>query len=88
MDANNPYFSPLDHAFHTKSPLWIQLGGLEILHHEGNKVADAMKAKGNHVEVNVEPPANHDIVYVWNLTGFAAEGETLAREFLSTNGKE
>lgn len=87
MDANDPYFSPLDHNFRTKTPLWIQVGGLEVLYEEGIKFADAMKRIGNKVEVYVEPLANHDILYVGNVTGFAAEAERAvkaARGFLST----
>ena len=84
-DASDPYFSPLDHPFVTKTSLWIQVGGLENLHDEDIKFADAMKRQGNKVNVHVEPLANHDIILVGNLTGFAAEAETsvkLAREFL------
>ena len=89
IDVNNPHFSPLDHAFPTPTPLWIQVGGLEILYDEGVRFADVMKKKGNRVEIHVEPLANHDILYVGHLTGFAAEAENavrLAGEFLSTIG--
>lgn len=87
MNASDPYFSPLEHAFRTTTPLWIQLGGLEVLYDEGMKFAEAMGKEGNRVEVHVEPLANHDILYVGNLTGFAAESAKvvkLAGEFLKT----
>ena len=90
MDVNNPYFSPLDHAFLTTTPLWIQVGGVEILYDEGVKFADAMKKKGNKVDVYVEPLANHDILLVGQLSGFAAEAQRavkLAGEFLNANRK-
>lgn len=89
LDAanNDPYFSPLLHPFHTKTPLWIQVGGLEILKDEGIGFAEAMQLKeGNKVELYIEPLANHDILYVGNLTGFAEEAKRavkLAGEFLS-----
>ena len=89
MDVNNPYFSPLDHAFSTPTPLWIHVGGLEILYDEGVRFADVMKKKGNRVEIHVEPLANHDSLYVGHLIGFAAEAENavrLAGEFLGTTG--
>ena len=90
MDAGNAYFSPLDHPFATKTPLYVQVGGLEILRDEGIKFGDVMKSQGNTVKVHVEPLANHDILFVGNLTGFAAEAEKavkLAGEFLRENSK-
>lgn len=90
-DAKDPYFSPLDHPFLTKTPLWIQVGGLEILQDEAIRFAEAMQLQGNKVEVYIEPLANHDILYVGNLTGFAAEAKRavkLAGEFLSQRVKE
>ncbi|MCJ1261268.1 hypothetical protein MMC22_001132 [Lobaria immixta] len=91
MDVANPYFSPLDHPFATKTPLWIQVGGLEVLHDEGIKFRNVMESKGNKVGLHVEPLANHDILFVGNLTGFAAEAEKavkLAGEFLRENKKK
>ena len=91
MDVNDPYFSPLDHVFLTTTPLWIQVGGLEILYDEGIKFGEVMKKKGNRVQVYVEPLANHDILYVGHLTGFAAEAQRavkLAGEFLKANRRE
>lgn len=86
-NKHDPYFSPILHPFHTKTPLWIQVGGLEILKDEGIRFAEAMQLKeGNKVELYIEPLANHDILYVGNLTGFAAEAKRavkLAGEFLS-----
>lgn len=87
MNADDPYFSLLDHPFLTTTPLWVQVGALEILYDEGVKFVDAMRKKGNTVEVHVEPLANHDILYVGNLTGFVAEAERsvkLAKEFLDS----
>ena len=75
QDALDPYFSPLEHAFLTKTPLWIHVGGLEVLYDEGIRFADVMKQKGNAVEVFVEPLASHDVLLVGNLTGFAAQAE-------------
>ncbi|MCJ1281200.1 hypothetical protein MMC26_000518 [Xylographa opegraphella] len=90
MDINDPHFSPLEHAFHTPTPLWVQVGGLEILYDEGMKFAEVMKGKGNRIEVCVEPLANHDILLVGNLSGLEAEAEhvvKLAGDFLKTVGE-
>ena len=91
MEADDPYISPLHHPFRTETPLWIQLGGLEILYDEGMAFADAMDRKGNRIEVYVEPFTSHDILYAGNLTGFEAETEKvvkLAGEFVSRMKKE
>ena len=91
MNVNDPYFSALDHPFLTKTPLWIHTGGVEVLYDEDIKFADAMKEKGNKVEVYVDPLANHDILIVGHMSGFAAEAQTavkLAGEFLKSNRVE
>ena len=69
MDASDPYFSPLEHAFRTTTPLWIQLGVLEVLYDEGMKVAEAMRKEGNRVEVHVEPLANQRYLVYGKLDG-------------------
>lgn len=91
MDAGDAYFSPLGHPFATKTPLWIQVGELEILRDEGIELGNAMRSKGNKVEVHVEPLTNHDILFVGNLLGFSAEAEKvvkLAGDFLRENEKK
>lgn len=50
-----------------------------------------MKLKGNKLEVYIEPPANHNILYGGNLAGFAAEAKRavkVAEKFLYQRGKE
>ena len=79
LDVDSPHFSPLDHAFHTETRLWVQVGGLEILYDEGIKFAEVMKEKGNKVKVYVEPLANHDVLLVGNLSGFEAKAEHVAK---------
>ena len=74
MRVDNPYISPLNHPFFTKSQLWICVGGLEILRADGVRFAENMKkVKGNRVEVHIEPYASHAFLYVGNLTGFESE---------------
>lgn len=91
MDPHDPHFSPLAHPFCANTPLWIQVGGLEICYDEGVKFAEAMRGEGNEVELHVEPLANHDIVYVGNLTGFEKEAKKAvvgAKRFLERCGKK
>lgn len=90
QDARNPHFSAVEHPFLTETPLWIHVGGLEVLFDEDIKFAEAMKKKGNTVEVFEEPLANHDALYVGNMTGFqaeAAKGVRAAGEFIKRVGE-
>ena len=81
-----PYFSPKKHPFSTSAPIWIHLGGLEVLYDDGIEFAENMQLHGNVVDLHVEPYANHDILYVGGTTGFEAEAikaAKLAGEFLN-----
>lgn len=74
-DASDPYISPARHPFQTEAALWICVGGLEILRDEGISFGEKMRIAGNKVEIHVEPYANHAILGVGNVTGFATEAE-------------
>ena len=85
-EPSDPYLSPINHPFSTKTRLWICVGGLESLHDDGVRFAENMRKKGNDVEVHVELYANHAILGVGNLTGFAVEAQNavkLAQKWLS-----
>lgn len=83
MDAGGLYFTPADHPFETRTPLWIHMGGLEVFYAEVMRFAEGMREiRGNKY---VEPFAPHDIFAVGNLIGFATEaarGVKLAGEFV------
>ena len=70
--------------------MWIQVGGVEILHSQSAVFAQSMgKVKGNVVEIHVEPYANHDIFLIGGQTGFDAEASKcakLAAGFLEKSG--
>ena len=74
-----PYFSPKKRPFLTNVPMWIQLGGLEILYDDGIEFVENMRFQGNAVELHVEPYANHDIFYLGGTTGFTVEAIKVAR---------
>ena len=75
VDASDPYISPSRHPFRTEAALWICVGGLEVLRDEGISFAERMRTAGNQVEIYVEPYANHAILGIGNVTGFAMEAE-------------
>lgn len=90
MEASDPYLSPLHHPFASKTAIWVQGGGLEILYDDVIKFSRAMEAiKENTVALCIEPYANHDIFLVGWATGFKAEITKCtekAKEFLSSRG--
>lgn len=85
VDPSDVYISPGRHPFHTEAALWICVGGLEMLRDEGIGFAEKMRTAGNKVEIHVEPYANHAILGIGNITGFATEAEkaiTRARKWI------
>ncbi|KAL9116434.1 MAG: hypothetical protein Q9187_007042 [Circinaria calcarea] len=90
MKISDPYISPMDHPFPSRTPIWIQVGGVEVLHSQSAMFAQSMgKVKGNVVEIHVEPYANHDIFLLGGQSGFDAEASKcakLAARFLEKSG--
>jgi acetyl esterase/lipase len=62
-DARNPYISPLYSDPTGLPPTLIQVGGDEILHDDSVRMADAMRAAGCPVELQVWPKMLH----TWQL---------------------
>ena len=90
MDAASPYISPLNHPFYTDTPLWVCLGGLEVLFDDGVKFVDGMRAKGNRVRLHVEPLASHSFLSAGVVTGFRREADhavKLAAEWMRECGE-
>lgn len=86
MQVADPYISPRNHPFVTKTPLWVCVGGVEIFCDQVVDFVEKMKAKGNNVEIHIEPYASHDILGAGNVTGFTAEAINairLARKWLA-----
>ena len=79
MQGADPYTSPRNHPFPTKTRLWVCVGGVEILCDQGVGFAENMKAMGNHVEIHIEPYATHAIFGAGQVSGFIAEAENAAR---------
>ena len=79
VDIKDQYLTQLGSPFKTGAKIWLHIGGLERLAKEGLEWAEEMKGEGNQVEVFVEKLANHDIVYLGNITGFEKEAEKAAK---------
>lgn len=80
FEASDAYISPSRHPFQTQAALWLCVGGLEMLRDEGISFAENMRTAGNKVEIHVEPYANHAILGVGNVTGFATEAEKAIKQ--------
>lgn len=68
-----PYFFPNKHPLTTGVPMWMQLGGFEILYDGAIEFSEKMKLQGNSLALYVKPYANHDILYLGANTGFHTE---------------
>lgn len=91
MDAASPYISPLNHPFSTETPLWVCVGGLEVLYDDVVTFVDNMKAKGNRMKLHVEPLASHSFLSAGIVTGFRREADNavkLAAEWIRECGED
>ncbi|KUJ12391.1 alpha/beta-hydrolase [Mollisia scopiformis] len=90
MSSSHPYISPARNVFSTNCPIFIQVGGGEILHDEIVTFADKMKeSRGNRIELHDTPFAPHDILLCGELLGWEKEAEQAAqasRVFLESQG--
>ena len=76
MDPTDPYLSPLQHPFSTPTPLWIMVGGAEVLYDTIVDFSDRMgSTEGNRVTLYEAPNAPHDIVLIGNVLGWDNEAE-------------
>ena len=86
MDPSDHWFSPLQPPFSTEVPLWIMVGGVEVLCDTIVGFAGRMiSVKGNKVTVYEVSNAPHDIVFVGHVLGWANETDAAAQaaaEFL------
>ena len=86
MESTHPYFSPLNHPFSISTPLWIMVGGAEVLYDTIVGFADQMRRmQGNRVTLYEAPNAPHDIILVGHVLGWVKEadvGAQAAAEFL------
>ena len=86
---DHPYISPVHHPFPSRIPLFIHVGGLEILGKDIMTFAEGMRAiTSSSVLLYEEPFAPHDILMSGDLLGFSAEARIAAREasgFLKTH---
>ena len=77
--ASNPYVNHSLNAFTTKVPLWVGVGGVEVLYFDGKKWAEMMREEGgNSVEFDVQTESFHDPLLVSKLVGVEAEADAVS----------
>jgi acetyl esterase/lipase len=80
-----PYIVQSGYPFHSLSPIWVCVGGAEILGPDGIRIAEELREHGNMVETHIISGAPHDVMFVGNLMGFedeAVEATKLAHRFI------
>lgn len=87
--VDHPYLSPLHHPFHSRIPIFIHVGGLEVLRDDTVMFVEKMRAiPSNSVVLHEEPFVPHDILMAGDVLSFCAEAEIAAQEasvFLQTH---
>ncbi|KAF7910738.1 uncharacterized protein EAF01_002247 [Botrytis porri] len=74
VSMDSEWISPAKHPFYTKTPMWIQGNGQEVLLEQVKDFSDGMKGiEGNNIAFHSEQIATHDILLVGNFTGFEKE---------------
>jgi acetyl esterase/lipase len=80
MKSDSEYFSPLRHPFPTQPPIWVMVGGAEVLHDSIVGFVENMRnIKDNRVELYQVPHAPHDVFWMGNLLGWAMEASSASR---------
>lgn len=89
LDLSNPELRPyvvqLGYSFRSVSPIWICVGGLEVLGPDGLQMGKELRDHGTTVETHVISGAPHDVMFVGNIMGFereAVEATKLAHRFV------
>jgi hypothetical protein len=71
-----PYLTQSSHPFATKTPLFLQVGTVELIYDEVKEFAEKMKdIKENRICYCETKNAPHDIILAGGFTGFVKEAE-------------
>lgn len=76
----HPYISHKNRTFKTDIPIYVNVGGAEVLYADVAPWAELMQKAGNDVEIYVEKIVSHDALLVGNVTGFEKEATNSAKK--------
>lgn len=77
--AKNPYVNMELEGFKTETPMWVSVGGAEILFFAGKKWVDGMRGEGNEVALDVQEEACHDVMLVGPLVKMEGEAVKIGK---------
>ncbi|KAJ4298986.1 hypothetical protein N0V90_004230 [Kalmusia sp. IMI 367209] len=77
--ANNPYVNAMLKPFKTPVPLFVNIGGAEVLYFDGKEWAGMMEKEGNEVVLDVQEGVCHDVYMIAKLVGFQKEGREMGK---------
>lgn len=60
-------------------PIWVNIGGSEILYFDAVEWAKTMREEGNEVVLDVEEHVPHDILLLGGVLGFKEEAHNMAK---------
>ena len=84
LPASDPYISPGRHPFRSKTPIWMHLGGLEVLRGEIMRYYEAMmEVKEGPVALDEMKNEPHDVLAIAHLTGKEEQGRKAASQAAS-----
>ncbi|KAF2760351.1 alpha/beta-hydrolase [Pseudovirgaria hyperparasitica] len=84
------YISPLGNPFKSTVPIWITVGGSEVLLGDDTQLYEELKKEGNEVALDIQENAPHDYILVGPIVGFefaARKSSQAARSFINKKRK-
>ncbi|KAL1610634.1 hypothetical protein SLS60_002304 [Paraconiothyrium brasiliense] len=88
--ASNPYANAKLKGFKTPVPLFVNVGGAEVLYYDNQEWVAMMRKEGNEVELDVTEGVCHDLFMVAGLVGMEGAAREMAKnagEWLKRVGK-
>ncbi|CAE7212380.1 hypothetical protein P3342_012371 [Pyrenophora teres f. teres] len=73
------YISQKDKTFKCEVPMWVNVGGAEVLYFDVVEWSQKMQEAGNDVQLDIDEYAPHDILAQGNILGFDKEAVEMAK---------
>ena len=78
--CENPYISPVRRGIETEVPIWVQIGGKEIIREDILRWVEVQKQAGARLRVYEIPNAPHDMFMAGEGLGFVKESREAAED--------
>ncbi|KAL5440494.1 hypothetical protein PMIN07_006118 [Paraphaeosphaeria minitans] len=77
--ASNPYANAKVGGFRTPAPLYVNVGGAEVLYFDGKEWVEMMRKEGNEVHLDMTEGVCHDLFMVARLVGMEEKATEMAK---------